>query len=197
MVVLELESPTTTACYLNDAFWRWFGDSKVVDADGTPLVVYHGTVADFSAFKHGDVGFHFGSVSAGNNRIEYTKSGDGEKIEPQCLLPVYLSIKNPLRMADVGDWGNPDIVAAFVADMVITDDNFAVRYEAAEADIRASSNPLNDFRRVFERMGYDGIVYDNVAEGGGDSYIAFRPEQIKSATGNRGTFDPRDPDITH
>jgi hypothetical protein len=29
-----------------------------------------------------------------------------------------------------------------------------------------------------------------------DSYIAFHPTQIKSATGNQGTFDPRNPDIT-
>lgn len=29
-------------------FWKWFGDSKVVDADGKPLVVYHGTASDFS-----------------------------------------------------------------------------------------------------------------------------------------------------
>ncbi len=26
--------------------------------------------------------------------------------------------------------------------------------------------------------GYDGIVYENEFEGGGDSYIAFDPEQI-------------------
>ena len=31
-------------------FWRWFGDSKVVDADGKPLVVYHGTKADIIKF---------------------------------------------------------------------------------------------------------------------------------------------------
>lgn len=33
------------------AFWRWFGDSKVVDDNGRPLVVYHGTPADISAFE--------------------------------------------------------------------------------------------------------------------------------------------------
>ena len=32
------------------AFWRWFGDSRVVDADGRPRVVYHGTTANFDAF---------------------------------------------------------------------------------------------------------------------------------------------------
>lgn len=26
--------------YLNDNFWNWFGDSKVVDDKGNPLVVY-------------------------------------------------------------------------------------------------------------------------------------------------------------
>ena len=31
-------------------FRRWFGDSKVVDEDGKPLVVYHGSDADFDVF---------------------------------------------------------------------------------------------------------------------------------------------------
>lgn len=32
------------------AFQRWFGDSKVVDENGEPLVVYHGTKRDFTEF---------------------------------------------------------------------------------------------------------------------------------------------------
>ncbi|MFA6812906.1 MAG: strawberry notch C-terminal domain-containing protein, partial [Bacteroidaceae bacterium] len=32
-------------------FWKWFGDSKVVDKDGRPLVVYHGTSTDINTFK--------------------------------------------------------------------------------------------------------------------------------------------------
>ncbi len=35
----------------NAAFWKWFGDSKVVDTDGNPLVVYHGTNANFRKFN--------------------------------------------------------------------------------------------------------------------------------------------------
>lgn len=31
-------------------FYKWFGDSKVVDAKGRPLVVYHGTSAKFDTF---------------------------------------------------------------------------------------------------------------------------------------------------
>jgi len=33
------------------AFDAWFGDSKVVDEDGQPRVMYHGTTADISEFK--------------------------------------------------------------------------------------------------------------------------------------------------
>lgn len=32
-------------------FWKWFEGSKVIDEDGKPLIVYHGTTADFSEFK--------------------------------------------------------------------------------------------------------------------------------------------------
>ena len=32
------------------AFYKWFGDSKVVDEQGRPLVVYHATNADFDTF---------------------------------------------------------------------------------------------------------------------------------------------------
>lgn len=36
--------------------------------------------------------------------------------------------------------------------------------------------------------GYDGVIYRNTIEGGGLSYIAFEPWQIKSAIGNQGTW---------
>lgn len=31
-------------------FWRWFGGSKVVDEQGRPMVVYHGTTREFDTF---------------------------------------------------------------------------------------------------------------------------------------------------
>ena len=41
------------------AFRRWFGDSKVVDAKGRPLVVYHGTGdGGFVAFEHSKIDKH-------------------------------------------------------------------------------------------------------------------------------------------
>ena len=37
-------------------FWKWFGDSKVVDDQGRPLVVYHGTDVTFDEFSRDKIG---------------------------------------------------------------------------------------------------------------------------------------------
>lgn len=61
---------------------------------------------------------------------------------------------------------------------------------------------------VLKRMGYDGIIDvgakgvvvkldDPAPDDGHTVYIPFYPTQIKSAIGNRGSFDPEDPDIRH
>ena len=46
---------------------------------------------------------------------------------------------------------------------------------------------------AFKAAGYDGLqqVEDNAK-----TYATFHPTQVKSATGNRGTYDPTNPDIT-
>jgi hypothetical protein len=68
-------------------------------------------------------------------------------------------------------------------------------------------------RQVFEGMGFDGIIDLSVNEKFGSQrkmgksmegmnpdtihYLAFKPEQIKSATGNRGTFDAGERNINY
>jgi len=58
----------------------------------------------------------------------------------------------------------------------------------AAADLAATA------REKLEGAGHDGAIYKNEVEGG-TGYIAFDPKQIKSAIGNRGTFDPKNPNI--
>jgi predicted amidophosphoribosyltransferase len=45
-------------------FKRWFGDSKVVDDEGRPLVVYHGTNQNIEAFSKSRLGANTGAISA-------------------------------------------------------------------------------------------------------------------------------------
>ena len=46
------------------SFKKWFGDSKVVDDQGKPLVVYHGTGEDFSTFSDTSFEHSMGEPSA-------------------------------------------------------------------------------------------------------------------------------------
>lgn len=50
---------------LNGNFKRWFGDSKVVDDNGQPLVCYHGSTVDIEEFNLG-----YSGITTGNNREE-------------------------------------------------------------------------------------------------------------------------------
>lgn len=166
----------------SEAFKRWFGDSKVVDAEGRPLVVYHGTAAAaFEAFDRDAPGTHIklpGNFFTPDRRIaeNFAQSDafrrahrrdpmfDPYEGQGQTIIPVYLSLQNPIEI-DVGG----KLVDAAVIKKAL---------EQAERD------------------GHDGAIIRNWPDGSGDvQYSVFRPEQIKSAIGNRGTFDPNDPSI--
>lgn len=66
-----------------------------------------------------------------------------------------------------------------------------------DVTVDVSDNVLHDFygekefRAWLEKEGYDGVMQSK----DGDEVVAFRPEQIKSATENVGTFDPNNPDV--
>ena len=64
-------------------------------------------------------------------------------------------------------------------------------HRLSERNDEGAAESLHD---MISGQGYDGIIYkyNNV----GKEIVAFHPHQIKSATGNRGTFDPKNPDIT-
>jgi hypothetical protein len=216
----------------DENFRRWFEGSQVTNEDGTPKVVYHATrsAAPFTEFdtegaRHPDLGAHFGTAEAANDRINMSPA-DLEKRENIGLLhpgpfeigrrlyPVYLSIKNPLRLPDLGTWAHPDdwienlprVSPSYTNDEL--DDELWATADRWRKSFRNEANPdsvdtLSDefakaMKRVIERHGYDGIVYVNEAEAKAqeqDSYIAFHPNQIKSATGNSGAFDPANPSI--
>lgn len=80
-------------------FKRWFGESKVVNADGSPKIVYHQTENDFTVFdtrREGagtrDNGTPFGIFLKSSNR------DIGLKGKKQMAL--YARIVNPLRARD-------------------------------------------------------------------------------------------------
>lgn len=190
----------------NPAFRRWFGDSKVVDEDGQPLVVYHGTRADFDVFKRPATpgmdrfgpGFYF---SADPTTLRAFHGDSGREIA------TYLRIERPTR----GEMTADQIRRFFSA---IKTTRFPNGYDAKEDHRRLMRECLADPSRAFlflaesaafkvyfteedvirgmAAAGIDGVI---VSVHGYDEYVVFDPRQIKSATDNAGTFDPDDPSI--
>jgi hypothetical protein len=174
------------------AFKRWFGDSKVVDAQGEPLVVYHGTGRDFPAFDPTKVGSTFNSDRSGfffssdpataSDYAEFSASGGRPAqngVTGANVMPVYVSLKNPLTLqkysASPGGSG------------------LKKRHgDGADALTRIFDEDRDFILRLAKEGGHDGILFEN---DGHRLVVAFRPERIKSATGNNGSFDPANQDI--
>lgn len=199
-------------------FKAWFKDSKVVDKDGKPLVVYHGTTApdSFTVFRTTQSGYNYGPggywtpeplraseyAKAEPSLVGYNERGRGiyeylpERAKPGSrIYSAYVSLQNPYVVtsdASVMDLGSK---LAQQKDPVAT------------AMLRA--NPGTGTAEIgnawLRQQGFDGVIkvrsaYHSEERGYVDEVtevVAFYPEQIKSATGNRGTFDPTNPDIRY
>jgi len=171
-------------------FRAWFGASQVVSsADLEPLVVYHNTSAEFDAFDpaHGELGFHFGTAAQASKR-------GGTK-----TLGVFLRMEHPIHLSeDPGYFGRLGFLDQLVKDNVLTPDeskDLLARMDASDkvnavhGATRERAARFVVMRDYLKAKGYDGVQYPNGYEGDGDSYMVFDPDQVKSATGNRGTFD--------
>lgn len=161
-------------------FKRWFGDSKVVDDNGNPLVVYHGTGQDFSEFDLSKVGnqtdtgmYGQGFYFSDNPEISslYARNPQGGA----NVKPVYLSLQNPLIIR-----GEGDIPKMRELTTIEEMRNAAGIYSA-------------EMRQYLIDHGYDGVIS---TIGKSYEYVALNPEQIKS-TFNRGTYDPNNPNILY
>ena len=158
-VKLSLRAPET------EAFKRWFGDSKVVDEDGKPLIVYHGTANNITAFDKSkqdikDAGFWFGSKQDASG-YGYRNNGN--------VMPVYLSMKNPK--------------VYYNRDVKIT----------PELITKLQAQGFDGVKRDFAK-GKDAWRYGADAA---PEWAVFEPTQVKSATGNIGTYDATNPNIRY
>jgi hypothetical protein len=181
-------------------FKRWFGDSKVVDAEGKPLVVYHGTNGDFVRFNNTDLGIFFtGDTNAAQ---AYAMGWEGSEEDPMgSIFPVYLSLKNPLvtTRAFLNNFVKTHKVE--IQESRVLEFSDMTFQEAFEDSVTTARDLVTKYAR---NSGYDGMIlpYDAspVESLGGDwrqgkSYVVFSPNQIKSAIGNSGQFDAKNPDI--
>lgn len=165
-------------------FWNWFGDSKVVDEQGRPLVVYHGSPNVFDAFdtrrpkdkktwldQYGQQ-LNFGSHFA-TDKKDVKFYGYGKNI-----YPVYLKIENPYFIED----GMQSVQKTREEGNKVMDDLIAQGYDGV------AYYPAHHWTDATGEYPIHHIDKDSL------SYVAFEPNQIKS-TDNRGTYSRDTGDI--
>jgi hypothetical protein len=197
----EAEGKSETGQVLTDIntpeFKKFFEGSKVVDKDGNPLKVSHGTYksnGNFEVFRH-EIPYSNDPSKMAKRPLWFTDSKD--YIEDIGMRPnvrdFYLNIKNPLDMRELGEYATQKDIEAFYK-------KHGFDFKAAHDWEDGGQMPLYDEPKsathieALEKAGYDGYIISET--GGATSYVAFRPNQIK-AVDNRGTFDPGSDNVYH
>lgn len=171
-------------------FKNWFGDwqknpknsSKVVDKNGEPLVVYHGTLAKGiqafdkdmigSRYSYDEKGFFFTdkeNIAKDYSTSEFDQTRKGE------VIPVYLNLRKPLVVNR--EWCRKNGMGDPLKDMDAIE--FWDTYQSLMLE---------------ESVKNDGIIID---DGTSKMYVAFEPNQIKHATENNGDFKKNDERIRY
>lgn len=177
--------------------------SKVVNADGSPRVMYHGTSESFTVFDKKKAKY-----SGTLGKAFYFTDSDSHAGQYGNLMKAYLDIKNPIQggresVSDIRlrrflealkendedysieNYGTYDIDE--IMESFETDDLFSVLRDINATAIGDFAEAVRLFNEVNE-TDYDGIITDTET-------AVFSPNQIKSETDNIGTFDKSNPDI--
>ena len=148
----------------------------MLNENGSPKRFYHGTPSDqdFSEFKPTKIGEFGPAIYFSNNPEDasdysYAPRNRQATTNPR-VIPVHLNIKNPYLGG--------------------VDKFWKTFGKAGEPDKMAIERA--------KEAGHDGIIEPKKDWKGKpfNHYIVFHPTQIKSAIGNQGTYNPKDPDYT-
>lgn len=194
------------------AFKSWFGDwqndpvnaSKILDGNGEPLVVHHGTTKDFCAFSAGQKGsntewdntkfgfFFIEDKALAHNFAKENNNSNGEI----KVIDAFLNVRNPIdiRLAAIFNNKNqaPTLVEILTnGDCGAHNEDQAIAFLNEEIDL-SNIGEIREYLVSYEAQlvilkdKFDGLI----SNFGGDNaeYAAFEPNQIKSASGNIGNF---------
>lgn len=147
---IGLITDTKLQNWLSEVKGSFENSSKVVDENGEPMVVYHGTRYDFNAFRFSNL----------ENAFYFTVNPDYAKEVANAthIVPVFLDAKKLEQIDTV-------------------------------SDVHVSAWRRNN--KDSDADGLSGIDANSKYI----SYVVFNPTQIKSATGNQGTYSGQTGDM--
>ena len=166
----------------NLAAWHKDSHPSTNNEDGTPKTFYHGTQADFSTFRTTKTGEFGPGIYATDNPDEaadyagtHPFSGKGPSV-----MPIYIRMKNPFIVGNHAD----EFWTKFSGK---TDEDALFNVMAAGHDGVIFKRPYSFYDEKTKQIVKTGQDHTH--------YVAFSPNQIKSATGNNGDFNPSKPNI--
>jgi len=155
-----------------EAFKKWFGDSKVVDKEGKPLVVYHGTKQEFNSFNR--------SVNFFTSKNKVAKTYGKVK---EC----YLKLENPYIVKDKDKYSSnfEHIIEVGGKTISIAKLSYDLMYEGIYDGLIVEN--------VYDTLSRTEPLDEYLS----DVYVVFNynSNQIKLADGTNTTFDADNPDI--
>ena len=116
----SLGKPISTTPEGTKNFWKWFNSSKVVDSEGRPIVVYHGTRSTFNAIdlKKGAQGIFW--VSSDKEKIERGESG---AISSKVIMELYIKLKNPAHWDEYEKFGIAELISRGFDGVILNEDD--------------------------------------------------------------------------
>ena len=132
-------------------FKAWFGDwendpnnaSKVVDENGEPLIVWHGTDKKFNVFKINDKNPY--SFFAKNYNYAFNYATDEYKIGKPTLYECFLNIRNPLIVTHSMFHNNSKYLAEHLIHIILKDTKKGKIKEIENFDYQNAFNELREF----------------------------------------------------
>ena len=204
----QIVAPNGKPSNLNEKQWnqvrttefkKWFGDwendpknaSKVVDENGEPLVVYHGTRKSFDEFSY--------DVKPANFRAEsleysfwFTANKKNSELYGDQVMEVFLNSRNPIEI----DYTNLESYREVVVPADKTRAMSIAEFNEKKGNIKHSQMKKGIELRMSEDKTIDGIIHKNIKDIIlSDNFQVFNPTQVKSATENVGTFSELDKSI--
>jgi hypothetical protein len=172
-------------------FKRFFGRSGFINSSGQPMTMYHATDADITEFRSSEdgklgAGIYLSSVP--DYVTQFAPEGN--------VMPLYASAQNPFILNI-----SSDAVKTLAETRRAYGMGIGQQMEAAVSLLTQGKKRLKDLsgqqvQNLFKRNGYDGILARDDA-GNIVEAIVFKPEQVKSATGNVGTYSPKSKDVRY
>jgi hypothetical protein len=195
---------------INDNFWKWFGDSKIIE-NGEPISVYHQNVSGDNNFNE-FIPQSFGTFGQ-NSMFYFAKDknwvknfvktfNNSNKEKPRVF---YLSIQNPLNLQNLlltpKEWvsflENKNLLTNTIKDSLNNMPNWAYGGFNKIPSWKIYRYDFGEFVDKLKENGYDGVIQTDANYGRTNdltTYVAIKPNQIKSVK-NDGSWDINDDNI--